>query len=222
MESPIQIGYVQIPGTFTETAAVSYIHSLPEYEKAAFYSKAKPLARLQFLFGRLLIRHLYGRLNPGGAYAIQLDHYGKPHIAGQPQTGISISHSGQIVVGAIRSEGPVGLDVEAIRPIQWENFRTSFQDTEWQYIQKHPNTLSAFYSLWTRKEAIAKADGRGIGLDFQQINVLANPVLTPTQQWSCAQILTTEKYIAALGFLQKNTEPAVYVRKLEITELLDQ
>lgn len=218
----ISVNYLLIPPAFSETAALHLVKTLPEPEQLTFHSKVKPLARFQYLFGRLLIRRMYQEYSPGTPFSIALDPYGKPYIAGQLQMGISIAHSGQMVVAAMNPDGPVGLDVELVRPIRWEHFREYFLDAEWHFIHQQTDPLAAFFDLWTRKEAIAKADGRGIGLDFQSLDILQGPAVIEMQHWTSIHLALNKKFAAALAYFHEETAPAVYVRILNVQELMEQ
>jgi 4'-phosphopantetheinyl transferase len=69
----------------------------------------------------------------------------------------------------------VGIDVERRLPIDLREFRRVFTDREYDFLSGTPELTTCFYRLWTRKEAIMKADGRGISLDPAGIDVLTVP-----------------------------------------------
>ena len=82
----------------------------------------------------------------------------------------SISHSGDWVLCVISTEGPIGIDVETVRPIdQPSHLRSWFTDEEWAQIQQASDPLRELYHWWTKKEALLKAVGCGLsGLESIQ------------------------------------------------------
>jgi 4'-phosphopantetheinyl transferase len=98
---------------------------------------------------------------------------GKPFIAaGLPPLEFSLSHSGNAVAAAIRRDGPVGVDIEELTPAGIQMIETVLSGKEKARIssldpQERP---LEFLSIWTTKEACAKALGIGIDLDFSLLN----------------------------------------------------
>jgi 4'-phosphopantetheinyl transferase len=94
---------------------------------------------------------------------------GRPHWRPTlPGTGLhaSVSHSGDRVAVALTRVGPVGIDVERIGAVDTEGLSRSVL---------HPDEAAAttedFYVYWTRKEAVVKATGDGIGAGLSKVNV---------------------------------------------------
>ena len=85
---------------------------------------------------------------------------GKPYLEGD-RLFLSISHTEQLW-GCVVAPCPVGLDLQAPRPVAWESIARRFFTSEEQcFLQDHPDQ---FFALWTAKEAFAKLDGRGLGM----------------------------------------------------------
>ncbi len=68
----------------------------------------------------------------------------------------SISHCEGRVVCAVSTDGPIGVDVEAIGALTAEDFPRFLNDGERAWAGRDPRR---FYAVWTRKEAVAKAAG---------------------------------------------------------------
>lgn len=71
---------------------------------------------------------------------------------------VSLSHSGDWVACAVSAHAPLGLDIEDMRKPRdvaaisaW-----AFHAPEHDWVLRQPNHTSAFYRLWTGKEAIYK------------------------------------------------------------------
>lgn len=204
-----------------ETSGVpAAVRCLPAHEQALYFGKVKPLNRLQFLAGRLLARQLYSEICPEETCSFEIGASGKPYFAARPQWGMSITHSGEIVACALNPRGPVGIDAEAIRPVDFPVFEPYFLPHEWEYLQQHTDPPVAFFNLWTRKEAVAKADGRGLGMDFLSIDTLKDIILSGTQSWTCTSIDLQEGYAAALAYTSYLHPSVVQVRKITLSELL--
>lgn len=82
--------------------------------------------------------------------------------APKPNAGFfwSVSHT-RGMVGAVVSKEPIGIDIEIIRPRREGLFKHVATPAEWRMIDGAG--WDAFYTLWTAKEAVVKACGRGVG-----------------------------------------------------------
>jgi phosphopantetheinyl transferase len=121
--------------------------------------------RAEYLAGRALLRHALAQCTGEDAatFQIEVSPAGKPQCASGP--GISVSHSGEIVVCAVAA-GAVGVDVETgyVRAID-DMAERFFTPAEARWIAG--DSATRFRMLWVLKEAYLKAVGVGIagGLD---------------------------------------------------------
>ena len=88
---------------------------------------------------------------------IETNQFGKPTIKGASDFYFNLAHSQDIAVCAI-SDKPLGVDTEHISRVS-EKIRD-------RYFTENEKKLDFGY-IWTRKEAVVKAEGTGItvGLD---------------------------------------------------------
>jgi phosphopantetheinyl transferase len=100
------------------------------------------------------------------------DVYGKWKIS--PACDFNISHSGDKVIVAITHQGLIGVDIEKVRPIAWSDYRDSFTPNEWADLSNSANPEEMFFSLWTKKESLAKAYGFGLQLPLDTLLVSEN------------------------------------------------
>jgi 4'-phosphopantetheinyl transferase len=84
--------------------------------------------------------------------------HGRPRLPGNGLHA-SVSHSGDIVAVAITSAGPVGVDVEAVRSI---DFAAVTERVCTPGERNHVHAAADFFTFWTRKEAVLKATGEGL------------------------------------------------------------
>jgi 4'-phosphopantetheinyl transferase len=125
-----------------------------------------PADRDRFVLGAALLRISAGErlgVEPSALIVDRAcDDCGRPH--GKPRlpgTGlhVSVSHSGDIALVSLTTAGPVGVDVEAVRPIDLGAV-AGYTCTAAE--QQHVTGLAAFFTYWTRKEAVLKATGEGL------------------------------------------------------------
>ena len=91
----------------------------------------------------------------------------------------SLSHSGSIAAVAVTTAGPVGVDVEYLRPISdWQSVARRFfsvkENSLLSTVQEGQREL-AFYCCWTRKEAVIKATGDGLSAELDSFDVSLEP-----------------------------------------------
>jgi 4'-phosphopantetheinyl transferase len=108
---------------------------------------------------------------------------GQPYIAGT-QLATSLSHSGSWVAIAVCAAETVGVDIErSPSHMTLTELMPSFCTAEEmaQVTPLHPLLReSALLSLWTRKEALLKAFGTGLGQEPSQINATTTaPIMPP-------------------------------------------
>ena len=110
------------------------------------------------------------------------NHYQKPHIA-HPNTLIqfNISASSNRFVAVFCQHHTIGVDIELIRPIDDipQMITDYLTDEESDWLNSQPENLKthSFFQLWSRKEALVKAIGKGLNIDLRKINVLSDETI---------------------------------------------
>lgn len=130
-------------------------------------------------------RELLLRAIPGHSEAdILCTPQGKPYFAKGPH--FSISHTGkkgkQLWACAVSDDGPVGFDLQEMRPADYieiaQRFFTVFEADYLKRAAKESSgesdaALVEFYRIWCRKEAFVKFTGRGFSeTGFDSFSVL--------------------------------------------------
>ena len=139
--------------------------------------------REEFIAGRGLLRLLLGDEARGVEFREGAN--GKPEIGGAGAIEFNVSHSGGMIVVALSKAGPVGVDVELLDAefaasedllaIGREHFAPAQLARVARGISPEERLLE-FYLAWTRKEAVAKADGRGIAEPLDCVFEVCDPV----------------------------------------------
>ncbi len=102
---------------------------------------------------------------------------GKPRLrsAGADGPFFNMSHSGEFALLAATRCGPLGVDLEAQREVALlaEVAAKNFSAAECRQLFDLPpaDHAGAFLRCWTRKEALIKADGRGLSLPLDSFDV---------------------------------------------------
>jgi len=136
-----------------------------------------PLHGKRWRTGRQFLRAVLGSHLGSDPSELELGvaEMGKPFL---PESVLSfnLSHSGERVVVAVTSRRDVGIDVEAmvdrgleLDPLA-ERFFTPGERAELG-VREGSERAAAFYRCWTRKEAVMKADGGGLVVPPEAINV---------------------------------------------------
>ncbi|MBE7897104.1 4'-phosphopantetheinyl transferase [Paenibacillus jamilae] len=128
---------------------------------------------LRGLYADVLLRWLVCRQLkiPNASLQFTYNAFGKPSLLNAPAFHFNVSHSGKWVVCAI-DDHPLGIDIEQLRPIDFEVGRVCFSDTEYDALmqQDAESRLSYFYDLWTLKESFVKAEGQGLTLPLKSFS----------------------------------------------------
>ena len=113
---------------------------------------------------------------------------GKPEIDSEIETiHFNSSHSGGLALFGVTALGSIGVDIEYMRPIpRMEELAARFfprRETENILALPVESRQEAFYACWTRKEALLKATGQGIGSELERIEVTVNPEEAAVVNW---------------------------------------
>ena len=172
--------------------------------------------RKRFVVSRGVVRALLGgylRRHPG-SLSFGYNPYGKPFLAGDFGIGFSTSHSRGLVLLAFARGRDVGVDIERVRAdLGVEGIAACcFTPREIATLHSLPTRLreKAFFACWSRKEALAKAEGKGLALPLSRFEVTLIPgepamlldanggPLEPAR-WTLRELAPGPGYVAALA-----------------------
>lgn len=96
---------------------------------------------------------------------------GKPH--GRPRLPgdwlhLSVTHSGDFVSVAASTAGPVGIDLEALRPLDHQPLLDGVLARE---ERDKVTSAEGFLTYWVRKESVLKATGAGLSIPMHTLIV---------------------------------------------------
>lgn len=132
--------------------------------------------RSRFVEARAVLRMLLGqRLDQDPAkVVIDVTEHGKPRLGEAGGQSFNVAHSDGAALFAFASRGEVGVDIERVREVDPVRLsETCFSEAEQaELLALDPlRRLGAFFQGWVRKEAVIKADGRGVSLGLESFTV---------------------------------------------------
>jgi 4'-phosphopantetheinyl transferase len=187
------------------------ILSADERDKAAQFHFDKD--RNRYIAARTILRQLIGRYENRPPEQIQFTYntYGKPALDGS-SLRFNTSHSGNLALFAFARDKNVGVDLERIRPdfASREIASQFFSPEEIAALRAlaGESQTRAFFSCWTRKEALIKAHGSGLSLPLHKfvvsLDAPARLVRTDfdteaVEQWALHELEVGEGFAAALA-----------------------
>jgi len=131
------------------------------------------------LFGDLLVRAVLIRGTGVRNHDLNFsrDAHGKPFCLVPGGRRFNLSHSGRWII-AVFDNGPVGVDIELIKPLAPGVAEFALSPVEMETMQTLAETerLSYFYDVWTLKESWLKASGLGLIDHFSDYSVTTGAV----------------------------------------------
>lgn len=159
-------GFGELPLTAGRAAGVL---TAPELERFRRYRVQH--RRNDLVLSRILLRVILARLGLGGAdpFRIEPDRHGKPRVLapdGREPFHLNGADTAGMITWALGRRGPVGCDVEALAADDDAVAGTHFAPAEVAAYRALAGEAKRrrFFELWTLKEAVLKADGRGLAL----------------------------------------------------------
>lgn len=145
--------------------------------------------RRQFMVSHIATRLILASYSATEPAKLLFKHnaYGKPFLASHNPLLFNISHTDEMALCAVSDCAELGVDIEKIQPINYnEVAERFFSTTECELLANLlPNQRQeGFFCCWTRKEAYIKAKGLGLSLPLEQFSVSLNPD-SPAALLSC-------------------------------------
>jgi 4'-phosphopantetheinyl transferase len=145
-------------------------------EKKAYLKSFKFIIdRKLSLYAELLVRqkimNITGMKNKEIAFSKGKN--GKPFLAGFPNINFNISHTRNALAVAF-SEDEIGVDIERVTNADLQVAKRCFSDTELRYLENHEDINSAFFEIWTKKEAYIKSSGVGLNMPLKSFCVIGD------------------------------------------------
>lgn len=159
--------------------------------------------RQAFVLGKLLIWKglKYHQYEDDCLSKLQLNRYGKAYI--DSRVFFNLSHSGQYVICAFYKE-EIGIDIEKIEQIDLDDFKIIFSEQEMNQLRVSLDPLTDFFRLWTIKESVIKAEGKGLSLPLQLINTSKlGTVQVEKKTWYVKEINLFQNYCCAIATLSE-------------------
>ena len=131
--------------------------------------------RRRYVHARSALRTLLGGYLSAAPESLvfEYDRYGKPSVAGGVQ--FNIAHSADVAMAAFSRGCSPGVDVERVRPLDDLELLAArvMSPSELARFRALPPAMRtrAFFLLWTRKEAVLKAQGVGLSGSMPAIEV---------------------------------------------------
>lgn len=170
----IRIALAHLDRPADETAALGQLLSSDERQRAARF--VRETHRHRYTVARATLRLLLGHCVDTDPAAIEFRYaeQGKPLLAGALAESVhfNVSHSDSFAFYAISPDGPLGCDIERIRPVpeMAEIVSRWFAPSEHELILSRADRDESFFRYWTLKEAVLKGVGSGLTLlsrDFE-------------------------------------------------------
>jgi 4'-phosphopantetheinyl transferase len=169
------------------------------------------------LYGKFLLQMMLEECRfPTDLGKLRYSKYQKPYLEDGPP--FNISHSANRVACIVGKDGRVGIDLEEIRVMPFADFQSQFTAKEWTAIQQADNPTNAFYAYWTAKESIIKADGRGLQIPLNELQIdHSGTILFDGSSWNLRRLSGYETYSCHIAF--EEAETAIHLKEISPDEI---
>jgi 4'-phosphopantetheinyl transferase len=217
-EDEVHIWQANLESSWNMTERLRGILSIEEQQRADRFHFDHD--RKRHTLARILLRQVAARVLNTSPERLNITSApdGKPHLlldASQPHIEFNISHSKDLIYVVVANGRAVGIDVEEMQsdfPVEMVA-RDAFSAVEFDGLMAVDPTLrlESFFTCWTRKEALHKAQGTGLTTEAASYGPsLFGDLPMPTQlsgidkgvesRWTLLDLQAPRGYKAALVF----------------------
>ncbi len=167
----VDIFFASLPQDFNENL---YLSKLPVFLQKKITKIRDSKTKKMAIFNKIVLQQILNN----NLEDLKYTDLGRPYLENYPN--FNISHSNQWVVCIISKDGKIGIDVEELKEINFQGLsKRYFHYNEQQLIKNKKD----FFRIWTRKEAILKAQGCGLRVELKQLDTTRNPVELDQNYW---------------------------------------
>jgi 4'-phosphopantetheinyl transferase len=153
--------------------------------------------RVRYLAAHVGMRHILARYLGAAPAELAFSEglHGRPQLAGAwaGDLEFNLSHSGELALVAVTLHGPLGVDVEALRPMpDWRELAERYFTPEEcaALVAAGADPQVEFLRCWVRKEAALKSTGIGLSEEPRDVSVGVGPLAA--QLWVRAALAPAE------------------------------
>lgn len=170
----LQIFWVPVPRTLLSDELRPLIQLLNADEKHVYSRYRVDHKRVEFLVGRALVKQAIGSWLGLNAEQVKITKniYGKPFVEEELMKDrkiyFNLTNTSSFVCALFGRHEWIGIDAEYMQEGHLDVMNIVFTPQEVAFVLGHSDPQQrrqAFYRIWTRKEAIMKAEGLGFAMD---------------------------------------------------------
>lgn len=195
----LKVCYIKNQSAWSPSENLLYLGLLPcaELDRSVHYVNWQD--KQAYVLGRLLLRYLLRQFDEKNTLdALKYDAFGKPYLEHGPS--FNLSHSGLYVVGAIASSAFVGVDIEeCYQNVDDDLFGSICTSKELALARAQGLPSSLFYNIWTKKEAVLKANGKGLSIPLHQLESIGDKSVLEGKTWYLKELLIASGYSCHLA-----------------------
>ena len=209
----IKLFFSNYENKLNEADFFKYLSLFPEEIKNRILRFKKWEDRQAGLYGKLLLKKGLEELGlDSSLIELKYTQYGRPYLDHNPD--FNISHSAGYVACTITTNGKIGIDIEAIKATPIDDFKEQFSKEEWNTITTSNDKYFWFYYYWTAKEAVIKAEGKGLNIPLKSIAIKNSKAKIEHTVWHIKRIDFDNNYL-----LQIASDKAIQ-EKIDLSEIV--
>lgn len=174
----------------------AWLAELPAARRAQLRAWPEARARHASLLGSRLLREGLLRLGHSSDALASLRYCARGRPTLDLPVQFSLSHCEGRVLCALSTDGPVGVDIEALGPRGAAEFGLYLSARERAWAG---SDTRRFYSLWTRKEAVLKAAGSAGLRQMGDFEMLGGRTEFAGHRWHTTALAVDDGYVAHLA-----------------------
>jgi 4'-phosphopantetheinyl transferase len=153
-----------------------------------------------YLFSKYLLVEALQKYGVGNQILEEMKYtaYNRPYLDLPTAIDFNISHAGNYIICAVTDHGKIGVDIEKIHEVDISDFSGQLTEEELLLIKEAPDKYAEFFRIWTIKEAVIKADGRGLSIPLNEI-AIGSPTRVEEKIWQIHKLETEPGYIAHIA-----------------------